>query len=229
MVLLLSPAKFNALLSNARPGLGQNVTWAKATLCPCRSRTSGAAEQGCPVCRGKGHFYAADAPAWTALASMKIQRQWEQYGQFELGDLVATIPSDSPMWACGEHDRITFTDSSEPFSFVSLGGIDSLPWAAYQIDSVVWRDPTTKAIVFGVVPRQLADLSLRGPRSWSSQFSSKFGPNGGLPPAGVQFTISGRRHPAYWVFQDLVQDRSHSAGLALPRRVVLRKYALAGA
>jgi hypothetical protein len=214
MALLFSEAKFNALLSNQRPGLGQNVTWAKATLCPCRSRTSGAAEQGCPVCRGRGHFFDADVSAWTALASMKIQRQWEQYGQFEVGDLVATIPSDSPLWACGEHDRVTFADSSEPFDYVAVGGVDTLPWPAYEIDSVVWRDPSTKALIHGGIPTQAADNSL----SWSS----------GAPPAGVQFTVSGRRRPQYWVFQDLIQDRSHSAGLRLPRRVVLRKYDLAG-
>jgi hypothetical protein len=214
MALLFSPDKFDALLSNSRPGLGQNVSWARATLCPCRSRSSGAAEQNCPVCKGKGHFFGLEQAAWTALSGMKIQRQWEQFGQFELGDLVATIPQASPMWTCSELDRITFTDSSEPFNYVSIGGIDQLPWAAYEIDGVFWRDPVTKALIHGDPPVQAPDNSL----SWAS----------GGPPAGVQFTVAGRRRPQYWVFSDLITDRSHSAGLALPRRVVLRKYSLAG-
>lgn len=214
MTLLFSPSKFDALLSNQRPGLGQNTSWARATLCPCRSRSSGAAEQNCPVCKGRGHFFGSDQPAWTALSSMKIQRQWEQFGQFELGDLVATIPSASPMWTCSEYDRVTFTDSSEPFNYVAIGGVDLLPWAAYEIDTVVWRDQVTKALVFGGLPTQAADNTL----SWTA----------GSPPNGVQFTISGRRRPQFWVFSDLIQDRAHSAGLALPRRVVLRKYELAG-
>lgn len=214
MVLLLSPTKFNNLLSDIRPGLGQGVSWSRATQCPCRSRTSGAAEQGCPLCRGKGYLYAAEIFGWTGLAGQKISRQWAAFGEYELGDVVCTIPSDSPLYAIGENDRVTFDDSTEPFSVILMAGVDVLSFMASQIDTVIWRDPVTKALVTGGLPVQASvDSSL----AWAAN----------APPLGSQYTVSGRRHPQYWCFADFPQDRAHSAGLTLPRRVVLRKYDLA--
>lgn len=214
MVLVFSPAKFDALLTVARPGLGQNVQWSRATACPCRSPTSGAAQQGCPVCRGKGYFYDPPVAAWTSLAGMKVVREWANFGEFEMGDLVATIPSDSPLWGVGENDKVSFTDSSEPFSQIVMGGVDVLPFQAISIDRIAWRDPTTLGLVEGGIPAQNDDNSL----TWA----------GNGPPVGTQYSVSGRRNPQYWCFRDLVTDRAHSGGLALPRRVVLRKFALAG-
>jgi hypothetical protein len=213
VTLILDVGKFNRLLSPDRPGLGQHVLWGKATACPCRSPTSGAAQPGCPVCFGKGTFYDQDVPAWTGLSGQRIQRQWAAFGTFEMGDTVVTIPSDSPMYGLGETDRITFTDSSEPFSQVVLGGVDYLPFIAASIDRVVWRDAVTRLAVLGDIPTQAPDKTL----TWAA--------NG--PPAGVQYSVSGRRNPQYFVFVDFPQDRAHSGGLALPRRVVLRKYSLA--
>lgn len=215
MTLLLNPGRFNALLSNSRPGLGQNVSWSKATQCPCRSRTSGAADQACPLCHGKGYIYGNEIAAWTGLAGQKISRQWADFGEYELGDVVCTIPSDSPLYNIGENDRVTFEDSTEPFSVILMGGVDALPFQASQIDSVIWRDPITKALVTGSIPTQ---ASTGSSLAWASN----------APPLGAQYTVSGRRHPQYWCFADFPQDRAHSAGLKLPRRVVLRKYALAG-
>ncbi len=213
MVLVLSPARFNALLGSARPGLGQNVVWSRATSCPCRSSTSGAAQQGCPVCLGKGVFYDLGVSTWTGLAGQKIMRQWEQFGEFQLGDVVCTIGSDSAMYAIGESDKVAFVNSSEPFSQIVMGGVDVLPFPVLSIDRVCWRDPVTRALIEGGIPVQNADNSL----TWSAA----------APPTATQYSVSGRRSPAYYCFSDFPQDRSHSAGLTLPRRVVLRKYALA--
>ena len=215
MALVLNPQAFNTMLGPARPGLGQNVLWERATACPCRSPTSGAAQQGCPVCSGKGIYYDAPVAAWTALSGMKISRQWAAFGQFELGDTVVTIGSDSPLYGIGESDRVTFSNQTEPFSQIVMGGVDHLPYKALSISRVVWRDPVSRLIVTGGIPTQASDNTL----SWTA----------GAPPAGVQYSVSGRRNPIYWCFMDFPQDRAHSAGLALPRRVVLRKYGLAAA
>ena len=214
MVLVLNPAKFNRLLGVDRPGLGQHMTWEKSLRCPCRSPTSGAAEQGCPVCRGKGVVWEVPIAAWASLSGMKLTRQWAMYGQFEAGDTVVTIPSDSPLYAVGESDVVTFIDSTEPFSTIVMGGVDVLTFQAATITKIVWRDPTTKALISGQIPVQGAD----GVLTWTA----------GAPPAGVQYSVTGRRHPKYWCFQDMPQDRAHSAGLTLPRRVVLRTFDLFG-
>jgi hypothetical protein len=214
MTAVFNVGRFNALLGVARPGLGQHVTWQKSFLCPCRSPTSGAAQQGCPVCAGRGVAWDGPVPAWTGLAGMKIAREWALFGEWMSGDLVVTIPSDSPLYAVGENDRVNFTDSSEPFSSVLMGGVDVLAFPATVIDRVVWRDQITRQIVPGGIPSEAANGTL----TWTS----------GAPPAGVQYSISGRRIPQYFMFKELVQDRHHSGGLALPRRSALRRWDLFG-
>lgn len=214
MVQTLDPAKFNALLAADGIGLGQKVTWARAFACPCRSPTSGAAEQGCPVCQGRGVAWDQPIAAWTGLAGMKIAREWAMFGEWESGDVVVTIPSDSPLYGAGENDRVTFINSTEAFSSILMGGVDHLPFQATEINRLVWRDPVTKALTVGGIPSEAPDGTL----TWTS----------GAPPAGVQYSISGRRNPEYWLFKDLVQDRHHHAGRALPRRVALRRFDLFG-
>ena len=115
----LSPTRFNRLL---RPpgGLGQKVSWRRAYACPCRHPHSGAALPGCLQCAGCGVIWSAPKAAWTGLASMRVAREWANFGLWESGDVVLTIPSDSPLYAAGEHDRLVMLDSSEPFSTLSI-------------------------------------------------------------------------------------------------------------
>lgn len=141
-------------------------------------------------------------------------RAWAEFGLFEEGDLVATVPSDSPLYAMGETDKVAFTDSSEPFSSIIMSGVDLLPFKAIIIDRVVWKDPVTHLLVNGGIPIQASDGTL----SWVSD----------QPPVGVQISVSGRKIPTYFMFRDIVQDRHHSAGLPLPRRCVLRRFDLLG-
>ena len=44
------------------------------------------------------------------------------------------------------------------------------------------------------------------------------------PPLGSLFTLIGRRQLEYFLFKDLPQERAHHGGLALPRRVALRRF-----
>jgi len=210
----LNPGAFNRLLGGAG-GLGQAVTWRRASLCPCRNAYSGAAEQGCPLCAGKGSLWAVPIPAWTGLAGMRATREWQAFGEFKGGDVVFTIPSDSPLYAAGETDRVVMTQSSEAFDQVlTRGAGDQLRFPVQEVTECFWRDPTTKARVDGAAPKVAADGTL----TWTS----------GAPPAGTQYSISGRRRPEYYVFRDLVQDRAHHFGRALPRKVVMRRFELFG-
>lgn len=210
-----NPAKFNALLS-VQTGLAQHLTWAKAALCPCRNPTSGAARKGCPNCGGRGVSWGSPVPAWSGLAGMKIAREWANFGLWESGDVVMTVPSDSPFYAAGENDRVQMTDSSEPFSLILTRGHDKLTFTAKEIDRVWWLDQTTQTLVDGGIPVEAADGTLTWPTGTTA------------PPAGVQYSISGRKVPEYYLFRDFPQDRAHSGGLPLPRRVVLRRFDLFG-
>ena len=212
----LSPARFNGLLS-ARSGVGQALTWSRASVCPCRDPFSGAAKQGCPTCQGKGVFWGAAVDAWSGMASMRVAREWAAFGLWESGDVVLTIPSDSPFYAAGESDRAVMVNSSEPFSVVlTRGSADAAPATAISISQVLWLDPTAQTPVYGSIPA----LAPGGAMTWA--------PGVAAPPAGVQYTLQGRRQPEYYLFRDFPQDRAHQGGSTLPRRVILRRFDLFG-
>lgn len=210
-----APGAFNRLLSAGGTGLGQALEWRRAYLCPCTDPHSGSPEAGCPVCAGRGSVWASPVAAWAGIASQRVAREWAQYGQWESGDQVMTIAADSPLYAAGENDRLTMTQSSEPFSVPLVRGSgDVLRFPVVQVDRVFWRDPATLALTEGGIPAVADDGSL----SWAED----------EPPAGVQYSVTGRKRPEFYIFKDFPQDRSHQGGMTLPRRVVARRYDLAG-
>ena len=127
----LSPIAFNALLGH----LGQAVSWRQSVSCPCRTPSSGAAQPQCPVCDGAGQVWNTSVLGYVGLTGQQVQRQWTVSGMYEAGDVVVTLPSDSPIYALGEFDRVQFTQSSEPFSVVRIKGKEkAFPWAVVTID-----------------------------------------------------------------------------------------------
>lgn len=206
----LNPAHFNAFLNN----VGQHVAWQQAFACPCVNPNSGAALPSCPVCAGKGRTWNPPVPAVVALSGQKVQREWAQFGVYESGDVVVSIPSDSPVYAISAFDRVVFQDSSTPFSLVlKRGDQDLLRFPVVSISRVFWLDASNN-VVDGGIPTVSADGAL----AWSS----------GEPPAGRQYSVSGRQQPEYYVYGDYAQDRRHFQGADLPRRIVLRRFDLFG-
>lgn len=209
----LNPAAFNRLLRN----VGQDVSWRRSSPCPCRDRSSGAAKMRCKRCRGLGTLWAEPVPAHTGLSSLKVAREYAAFGRWESGDAIFTVPGNSPLFACGEHDRILMVNSTEPFQLVlkreaetrvrdgkvvsldrcfSLGADDAL----VELDVPAWEDD--------------------GTLFWDT---GELGPD-----PGQQFTLTGRRQPEYFILGDLPQDRAHHGGLPLPRRVAVRRFQLFG-
>jgi hypothetical protein len=219
----LSPARFNALLLH----LGQDVQWRRAYACPCRDPDSGAARQGCPHCLGKGKSWTASVPAYVGLTGMQRQRQWAQMGLWEAGDVVVTLPSDSPIYAIGETDRVAFTDSSDAFSInLTHGQNDAImPWAVTQVDRLYWLDPDTGLEVEGALPTvdPITHVS-----TWTVPDPLLPPPALLEPPADMQYSLTGRKLPEFFVWGDLVQTRHHHSGFNLPRHVVLRRFDLFG-
>lgn len=208
----LSPAKFNAFLNN----IGQDFSWRHSYSCPCIEEHSGAPDNHCGLCGGRGRIWEAAVDGKSGIAGQKVQRQWAEFGMWENGDVVLTIPSDSPLYAMGEFDRVVMTNSSQPFSMNRTRGVnDRLDFMkVLQIDRVFWKDQDDN-IVEGGIPVVDEDGNL----SW---------PDGGAPQPGTQFSITGRKQPEYFCFQEFPQDRAHHFGADLPRRVVLRKWDLFG-
>ena len=111
----LDPAAFDAFLSD----IGQDVVWRRASMCPCRDIHSGSPRQGCPLCGARGVIWDPPVAAVTGVTSMRVKREFAAFGLWESGDEVLTIPSDSPLYACGEKDRVVMVNSSQPFQAVA--------------------------------------------------------------------------------------------------------------
>ncbi|WP_175787423.1 hypothetical protein [Burkholderia anthina] len=203
---------FNTFLG----GIGQAYNWYQATRCPCIDPHSGAAKPNCQLCFGKGYQFASAVPGVAGLSGQKTQRAWEQSGNYERGDIVVTIPSDTPLYAIGQFDRITALSATNPFSLVLTSGMaakERLIFAVQSITGVSWINAAGTGMVQGGIPT----VNANGTLSW---------PNGGQPPAGVQYTIKGTKFLDYFCFGEYAQNRAHNGGLTLPRRVVLRDFDL---
>ena len=207
----LSPGKFNTHLAK----LGQNFSWRRAYACPCISPHSNAAKATCPLCKGKGRMWSTAVSGVAGIAGQAIQTAWAQFGTAESGDVVLTIPSDSPLYPMGQFDRVVMSDSSQPFSIVLTRGMnDVMRYPVVNIDRVYWLNPAGTAVVEGGIPT----ASSAGVLTWVS----------GEPPVGTQYNITGRQRPEFFAYQDFPRDRAHHSGAPLPRRVVIRRYDLYG-
>lgn len=209
----LNPAAFNRHLDH----IGQSFRWRKAFACPCVDQNSGAADYNCPRCHGQGVIWNAAVDAKAGVASQSVQTRWAQSGRWEDGDLVLSVQGSSPMWAMGIFDRVTSMNASDPFSMALVRGAptERLRFIMDSVQRVFWYHPTTGAIVEGKAPVQADDGSL----AW---------PDGGAPPDGMQYSLSGTKRLEYYVYDQLPRNRNEHHGARLPKAVVLRRFDLFG-
>lgn len=201
---------FNTHLKN----IGQQVSWRKSYACPCFNPNSGASKPNCPQCSGKGRIWDSEVPGVLGIASQKVQREWAQFGSWESGDTVVSIPENSPVYEAGQFDRVVLLNSTEQFSIpLTRGQGDKLYGRVEKVSRVFWLDGSGD-IVEGGIPT----VSNAGALTWSS----------GAPPAGAQYTICGSRFNEYYVFGAYPSDRNEHQGMRLPKRVVLRSWDLFG-
>lgn len=209
----LDPAAFNEFLAN----MGQSAAWRRSYACPCVTPASGSAKPSCPHCHGKGRLWDGPVDGILALSGQRAQKQWADFGLYEAGDVVLTLPSDSPIYAAGQFDRIVLMDSSVPFTtnLIRGGQGETLKTPCLTIDRVFWIT-AQNALVEGGIPTLQTDGTLYWPDPASA------------PPAGMTYSISGRARPEYYVYMELPSDRAHHGGAALPRKVAARKFDLFG-
>src|SRR5699024_6688222 len=94
MTLKLSPKQFNRWLNT----IGQTFSWRASYFCPCIEEHTGAPDNHCGLCGGRGRIWKAEVEGNSGIAGQKVQRQWAEFGMWEVGDVVLTIPSDSPLY-----------------------------------------------------------------------------------------------------------------------------------
>lgn len=209
-----SKEAFNRHLTN----IGQQVDWLASYSCPCTNPTSGAPEPKCPLCVGRGRIWDKPVPTVIGVASQDTQIKWAKLGLFEVGDMVVSIPENSPMWdRAGQFDRVITKNGTDGFSVVLTRGAptEKLMLPIVQITRCFWRHPQNPAqIVEGGIPVVGAD----GRLSWTS----------GEPPAGTRYSLAGERYSEYFMVDQYPSDRNQHSGMRLPKRVVLRKWDLFG-
>ena len=194
--------------------IGQRFLWRKSYQCPCVNPHSGAASPGCPRCGGKGRFWDAPIASVAGAAGQRTQREWAQFSVWESGDVVVTIPSNTPMYSMGQFDRATMLNAVEQFQTVMVRGqSDVLFGPVERVTRVFWLDGDSNIIDGG-----LPTVSDDGVMTWLD----------GAPPPGVQYTVCGTRLQEYFCYQDLPSNRNEHGGMRLPRRVVLRRFDLFG-
>lgn len=208
----LDPQAFNEFLAN----WAQAVSWRRADFCPCRSTDTGSPNPACKVCQN-GIIWRAAVSATLAISGQKVQDQWARHGMWTKGDVVCTLAEDQPLYDMSENDRVLFMQSSVPFSLPRVNtGPQLMGFVPTKIDRVFWLNEDLTAQVEGKIP-DVSDETTE--LTWSE---------GGEPPDGTQYTISGRRNPEFFAFMDIAQDRAHHGGKRLPRKIVLRAFDLFG-
>lgn len=206
----LLPSAFNSFLA----GIGQSFDWRSAYACPCINPHSGSPDPGCPHCFGKGRFWSEPVMGTAGIVGRSQLKKFAQFGEWDDGDTLISIPSDSPLYSIGQFDRLQAINRSEPFSLNLIRGVnDSLRFAVLSVDRVFWIDGSKNLIE---IPAP--EVGPGGVIVWGEN----------RPPAQVTFSITGRRVPEYFVYMDLPLDRPFHHGADLPRRCVLRRFDLYG-
>jgi hypothetical protein len=176
----LNPAAFNAHLDN----MGQKFKWSKAFACPNVNPDSGAAIPGCPICFGRGWFWPNTLDATAGVASQKVQQSWAQFGIWEAGDTVLSVPENSPVYNAGQFDRLLAVNTEEQFSLrLSAGEEDRLFGTIIAISRVFWLSLDDTAIIEGAIPA----FDAAGNLTW---------PDGEGPPDGTSICSAARQQPA---------------------------------
>ncbi len=205
--MILDPLAFNAFLS----GIGQDYRWRRAHACPCVNPTSGAPKIGCIHCGGKGRLWEEPVATRMGTSGQDVQKTWANFGQYESGDQVVIVPSDSPAYGLGPYDRLLSLNRTEPFSMNLVRGVnESIKFPVSSVEKVLYL--AGEDLLEADVPRVLHTGAL------------EWGPRG--PPLQSTYSITGRRASEWFVFRDMPFDRPHHGGQELPRRVVLRRFDL---
>ena len=208
-----NPAAFDTFLT----GMGQDVLWRRSYACACVNPSSGQPDPKHALCAGKGRLWDEPVATVTGVAGQKVQIQWAQMGMWEAGDLVLSIPQVSPLWEAGAFDRVTALNATDVFSQPLVRGApaERLQFQPASVTRCFWLNPTTRQVVEGGLPVIAAD----GRPAW---------PNGGEPPPGATYSLTGTKFGEYFIFGELPSDRNQHRGMRLPRRVVARKFDLFG-
>ncbi|MBB3017707.1 hypothetical protein FHR70_000747 [Microvirga lupini] len=207
----LNPNAFNRHVVK----MGQQVLWRPAYACSCTNPDSGAPDPKCKLCRKHGRIWSEPLQTVVGLQKQEVKPEWENSGLWEAGDLMVTVPENSPMWNGGQFDRVTMLNAEDRFSKPLVRGRpdeDLSTLSVKRIERVFWKHPVTQALVEGGIPV----VDAEGKITWGE----------GAPPTGMAYSITGFKYPDYFIWAELPSNRNMHSGVRLPKRVVLRRWDL---
>lgn len=197
--------------------MGQKVTWRRSYQCPCADEFSGAASASCPLCKGKGYQWSTKSiPGVVGVTAQVNKKQYAQFGNWEDGDMILTVGSDSPVYDISRFDRLLLLNSTDRFSRVLVRGdeTEKIDVPVVSIDRVFWLNQSRNAVIDGDIPTVAAD----GTIAWGAN----------APDPGVQYSITGVCYTEYYVYDMMPSDRNEHSGLLLPRKCQLKNFDLFG-
>lgn len=210
----LNPTRFNRHIAN----IGQRVGWRRSYACACVDPVSGAPDAKHALCNGKGRLWDAPIDTVCGVAKQEVNPEQAGLGVYDTGDMTMTVGSDSPMWeGAGRYDRIILWNSTDVFSqpFARGAPTEKMLATVQKVTRCFWLSTDKLTIIEGGIP--LFDAA--GRPSW---------PNGGEPPLGVRYSLTGTRYDEYFLIDSLPSDRNEHSGAQLPKRLQLRRWDLFG-
>lgn len=209
----LNPIKFNGHLKH----MGQQLLWRRSYACACVNPDSGAPDPKHALCNGKGRFWDDGIETVAGIAHQDANADWQAAGMWMAGDMLMSVPENSPMWSIGQFDRVLMLNATDVFSQpLKRGAINErLLFTAASFRRVFWLDPVTRLPVDGALP--VVDAA--GHLSW---------PNGGAPQVGQVYSLTGTKYDEYYCFSAMPSDRGEHSGARLPKKVPLRLFDLFG-
>ncbi len=215
----LTAEDFNAHLAE----IGAPVQWLKAMECPCRTPRSGGTDTDCPVCEGLRFVWEAPIDTIIGVQGLTAMQQWSKMVEWDKGDMIATIPSDSPAYASGEFDRFVMAEAEFRFNTVLTKSVKD-----YVKHVAIKRIDRVMAIV-NDQPQEFLEwdhfevtTTAPGVNSNSLTWHPET-----LLPDGTQYSLRYYASPEYYVYGALVQDRPQFSQ-DLPRKGILRVMDLFG-
>lgn len=203
----LQPEKFNRLLNG---DVGQDFMWRCRYACPCVNPNSGAAKPACPLCYGIGHQWDAEVAGRAGKTNQTNKAGFANFGTWESGDAVLTIPSNAPFYGARQFDRFRSLEATVGFSENFIRGVrDRIFGTVKSISRVFWLTPDGTQNVVGDLPTVGPDGTL----SWAEGANA--------PPAGVTYSASGEKYLEWYAYLDLPIDRNSGVS-GLPRKLPVR-------
>lgn len=230
------PGELDAMLN----GFAQDFAWRRGYACPCVNPHSGSPRPDCPHCHGVGRTWGDAVTGSVAVGSQAALKKMAAFGFWDAGDILCSLPSDSPVYEVGVFDRLLCLNRTEPFSVNVQPGVNDrlLRLPLVSVERVFWygadgrrvdacrpvivpedvlRSPAGDPVLSDVGEPQVAAAHLDFEASGCSG-----------PPAGVAYSVTGRRRVEYFVYLEIPVDRPLHHGARLPRRVVARRFDLYG-